>query len=94
MVTFHHRVIGSALACAWAALFGAQPALAQSAAPVGQAVYQEHCAMCHEQLSDRIPHREALQKLPAARILRALDAGAMLAIALTKHRDERIAVAA
>ena len=95
MATLHHGVIGSALACAWAALFGAQPALAQSAAPpVGQAVYQEHCAMCHEQLSDRISHREALQKLPAARILRALDAGAMLAIALSMHRDERIAVAA
>ena len=69
-------------------------AAAQSVAPVsGEAVYQKRCAACHEQISPRIPHREALNKMPAARILRALDAGAMLAVALTMHRDERIAVA-
>jgi polyvinyl alcohol dehydrogenase (cytochrome) len=67
----------------------AQPA----AQPAGQAVYAEHCALCHEQVDERIPHRTALQQLPAARIVRALDAGAMLAIAMTMNRDERIAVA-
>src|SRR6185436_18222331 len=75
-------------------LFGADEAEAQAAAqPSGQAVYAEHCALCHEQVDERIPHRSALQQLPAARIVRALDAGAMLAIAMSMNRDERIAVA-
>jgi polyvinyl alcohol dehydrogenase (cytochrome) len=68
--------------------------MAQPASPfAGDAVYQKRCASCHEQNSPRIPHREALQKMPAARILRALDSGAMMAIAFTMHRDERVAVA-
>jgi polyvinyl alcohol dehydrogenase (cytochrome) len=75
-------------------MFGAGAAEAQAAAPVsGQVVYAEHCALCHEQVDERIPHRSALQQLPAARIVRALDAGAMLAIAMTMNRGERIAVA-
>ena len=76
-------------------VFRAEAAEAQEAAaqPSGQAVYAEHCALCHEQVNERIPHRSALQQLPASRIVRALDAGAMLAIAMTMNRDERIAVA-
>jgi polyvinyl alcohol dehydrogenase (cytochrome) len=75
-------------------LFGAGAAEGQPAAqPSGQVVYAEHCAMCHEQVDERIPHRSALQQLPSARIVRALDAGAMLAIAMSMNRDERIAVA-
>jgi polyvinyl alcohol dehydrogenase (cytochrome) len=56
-------------------------------------VYAEHCALCHEQIDERIPHRSALQQMSAARIVRALDAGAMLAIAMSMDRDERLAVA-
>ena len=75
-------------------LFGAEVAEAQVAAqPSGAVVYAEHCALCHEQVDERIPHRSALQQLPAERIVRALDAGAMLAIAMTMNRDERLAVA-
>jgi polyvinyl alcohol dehydrogenase (cytochrome) len=59
----------------------------------GQAVYQKKCAACHEQSSERIPPREALQKLPAQRIVRALDTGAMMAIGFTLSREDRIAVA-
>src|SRR5688572_26751146 len=82
------------LAFTWAAFFTAQSATAQSAtSAAGDAVYKKRCAGCHEQTSPRIPHREALQKLPSARILRALDSGAMMAIAFTMHRDERMAVA-
>ncbi len=71
-------------------LLGPAPAAAQTS---GEVVYAEHCALCHEQVDDRIPHRSALQQMPAARIVRALDAGAMLAIAMTMNRDERLAVA-
>src|SRR5688572_1520629 len=75
-------------------LGGPEAAEAQAAAqPAGAVVYAEHCALCHEQVNERIPHRTALQQLPAERIVRALDAGAMLAIAMTMNRDERIAVA-
>src|SRR5579863_3626930 len=64
-----------------------------AASPSGEAVYQKRCSGCHEQTSPRIPHREALQKMPSARILRALDSGAMMSIAFTMSRDDRIAVA-
>jgi polyvinyl alcohol dehydrogenase (cytochrome) len=67
--------------------------LAVWAAPSGEAVYQKRCSLCHEQINDRIPHREALQKMPSARILRALDSGAMMAIAFTMSREDRISVA-
>ncbi len=72
-------------------LFAASAA-AQTPNP-GQAVYQKKCAGCHEQASERIPPREALQKLPAQRIVRALDTGAMMAIGFTLSREDRIAVA-
>jgi len=64
-----------------------------AASTAGEAVYQKRCASCHEQTSPRIPHREALQKLPSARILRALDSGAMMSIAFTMSREDRMAVA-
>jgi polyvinyl alcohol dehydrogenase (cytochrome) len=62
-------------------------------APSGEEVYKKRCSGCHEHLNPRIPPREALQRMPSARILRALDSGVMMAIAFTLHRDERIAVA-
>jgi len=84
----------AAVVFAGAALLTASSAPAQSTTPpAGEAVYAEHCALCHERVDARIPHRQALQQLPAARIVRALDAGAMLAIAMTMNRDERLAVA-
>jgi polyvinyl alcohol dehydrogenase (cytochrome) len=63
------------------------------AAPPGEAVYQKRCSGCHEQSNDRIPPRDALQKMPSARILRALDSGAMMAVAFTMNREDRMAVA-
>ncbi len=72
------------------ALWQTQPLLAATA---GEAVYQKRCAGCHEQVSDRIPARDALQKMPSARILRALNSGAMMAIAFTMSGEDRMAVA-
>ena len=59
----------------------------------GEAVYTRRCASCHDQLNPRIPPKASLQRMPATRIVRALDTGAMMAIAFTMHRDERLAVA-
>src|SRR5258708_16124712 len=63
------------------------------AAGPGEAVYQKRFSACHEQTNERIPHREALQKMPSARILRTLNSGAMMAIAFTMSGEDRMAVA-
>src|SRR5437867_8797254 len=62
-------------------------------AATGDEVYKSRCAGCHDQLSARIPSREALQKMSATRILRTLDFGLMMSIAYPMRREEREAVA-
>jgi polyvinyl alcohol dehydrogenase (cytochrome) len=59
----------------------------------GAEVYQKRCASCHDQAGSRAPSRDALQKLSAARILRTLDFGLMMAVAYPIKREERVAVA-
>jgi polyvinyl alcohol dehydrogenase (cytochrome) len=69
-------------------------ASAQNAAPIsGADVYQKRCATCHDQVGNRAPSRDALQKMPAARILRTLDFGLMMGVAYPMKREEREAVA-
>jgi polyvinyl alcohol dehydrogenase (cytochrome) len=77
-------------------LFAPLPAAAQATAPkaAGEAVYKQRCAGCHEQTNPRIPPRSTLSQMPATRILRALDFGAMMTVAYPMSRDEREAVAA
>jgi predicted flavoprotein YhiN len=65
---------------------------AQAARASGEAAYLKYCASCHEQVSARIPTREALTKMSASRILRTLDFGLMMSIAYPMRRDEREAV--
>src|ERR1700686_1307987 len=69
------------------------PPLMPAAESSGEAVYTKRCAGCHEQTNPRVPHRDALEKMPSARILSALDSGAMMAVAMTMDRADRIAVA-
>lgn len=64
-----------------------------NAAVSGEDVYRQRCASCHEQTGQRIPTRETLQQMPAARILRALDFGVMITVAYPMRREEREAVA-
>ena len=63
------------------------------AGPGGEEIYQKRCAICHEQVNDRIPQRLVLQKMPAGRILRALNAGPMMSVALTMNQEDRATVA-
>ena len=65
----------------------------QAAPEAGEAVFKRHCAGCHEQNNPRIPTRETLQKLPATRILRTLNYGAMITVAYTMSMSQREAVA-
>jgi polyvinyl alcohol dehydrogenase (cytochrome) len=67
-------------------------ALAPSAGP-GAEVYQKRCAVCHDQAGSRAPSKNALEKLSAARILRTLDFGLMMAVAYPMNRADREAVA-
>ena len=60
----------------------------------GEAVYQKHCARCHEMATPRVPHREALMQMSASRILRSMDFGSMMALSYRLRRNEREAVAA
>ena len=55
---------GSALLDLGKQMVDADVAEAQVAAlPEGATVYAEHCALCHEQVDERIPHRSALQQM-------------------------------
>jgi polyvinyl alcohol dehydrogenase (cytochrome) len=71
---------------------GSSTALA-AASVSGADVYQKRCARCHDQAGSRAPSRDALQKLSAARIMRTLDFGLMMAVAYPIKREEREAVA-
>ena len=75
-----------------AGLIAAQMASAQTVSGAG--VYQQRCAQCHENAAaNRAPSRDALQKMPASRILRTLDFGLMMGVAYPLTREERTAVA-
>src|SRR5580704_4603205 len=69
------------------------PTLLSAASDSGEAVYEQRCARCHDLGNPRIPTRETLRKMPATRILRALNYGAMIAIAYTMNNSQREAVA-
>jgi polyvinyl alcohol dehydrogenase (cytochrome) len=60
---------------------------------LGEAVYQQHCAACHDHPGPSIPPRSALQELSVGRILHTLDFGVMMRIAYPLRRSEREAVA-
>jgi polyvinyl alcohol dehydrogenase (cytochrome) len=59
----------------------------------GEEIYAKRCAMCHDQPNERIPPRAVLQKLPASRIVRELNAGVMMAVGFALSREDRLAVA-
>ena len=59
----------------------------------GAALYKQHFAACHDQVSPRIPPRGALQKMSARRILRTLDFGLMSSIGNPLLRKERETIA-
>jgi len=87
------RALSVVSACVLALLGLTVDSRAQGAGGSGEQVYQTRCASCHDQANPRIPPRNALQKMSALRILRALDFGVMMTVAYPLTRDERQAVA-
>lgn len=59
----------------------------------GASLYQKHCAMCHESPKGRTPSVDALKKMSAAAILRALDGGVMRDQGKGLSTQERASVA-
>jgi polyvinyl alcohol dehydrogenase (cytochrome) len=75
-------------------LMSFQPALAAADAPDdGAALYQEHCAVCHERPETKAPPVETLRQFPFARILQSMTIGIMLpqAAGLDLAQRQRIA---
>lgn len=67
---------------------------AQAASPDGDALYRTHCASCHSSGSPRVPSLQNLQKLPAGRIVQALESGVMRVIGtFDLNGPQRVAVA-
>ena len=92
--TTHPRAFPVVFACVIVGSSLVATSRGQIAGPSGEQIYRTRCASCHDQVSPRIPPREALQKMSALRIIRALDFGAMMTVAYPLSRDERQAVAA
>jgi polyvinyl alcohol dehydrogenase (cytochrome) len=68
-------------------------AVAQDRAPDGAALYQRHCASCHDNGAARAPDREALKTMLPARVLTAMETGPMISMATGRSVAERRAIA-
>jgi polyvinyl alcohol dehydrogenase (cytochrome) len=60
---------------------------------LGETVYRERCAGCHDAFESRAPTQAALRQMPVARILRAMDFGVMMSVTYSLDRPQREAVA-
>ena len=59
----------------------------------GKALYQQHCASCHEGAMPKAPHREFLETMPPQAVINALTTGIMVqeAAALGKQQKQQVA---
>ncbi len=58
----------------------------------GEALYQAHCARCHEGQVKRAPHRDVISRLPALMVLHSLERGRMKFQGMTRTNQERRAI--
>jgi mono/diheme cytochrome c family protein len=63
------------------------------AAPDGKALYEKHCAGCHDAALPRVPNRDTLQQLSPQAIVDALERGAMRKQGMELAPEERRVVA-
>ena len=57
------------------------------------ALFEQHCAVCHDRPETKAPSRETLQQMPLSRILSAMEIGRMAAQASVLSPQQREAVA-
>jgi polyvinyl alcohol dehydrogenase (cytochrome) len=77
------------------ALMSAAPAFAQASVnpPDPAAFYQQSCAQCHDGQLDRAPNRDVLRGMTPERVLRALESGPMISMAMGRSTADRRAIA-
>lgn len=66
---------------------------AVQAPPQAAGLYQERCAMCHDQAQERVPPRAMMIEMSAERVLRAMTTGAMAPQADGLKEEDRRALA-
>ena len=59
----------------------------------GEALYQAHCARCHEGQVKRAPQRDVMSRLPAVMVLHSLERGRMKFLGMARTNQERRALA-
>ena len=59
----------------------------------GAALYQAHCARCHEGQVKRAPQRDVMSRLPAVMVLHSLERGRMKFLGMARTNHERRALA-
>ena len=70
-------------------LLGATPALAQD----GETLYEQYCASCHDNPTDRAPSRAALADYNANAVFHALEAGIMQTQSAMLDEEQKIVLA-
>ncbi len=58
----------------------------------GEALYQAHCARCHEGQVKRAPHRDIMSRLPALMVLNSMELGKMKFQGMMRTGRERRAI--
>ncbi len=58
----------------------------------GAALYQAHCAHCHDGQVKRAPHRDVMSRLPASTVLNSLERGRMKFLGMMRTGQERQAI--
>lgn len=100
IIRFARTALVLALTAAWVAAalwLPSAPGLTSAAAqapPNGAALYQTHCASCHDAPEGRTPGRDALRARTGQAILTALEGGTMAVQGQALNAAERRAVAA
>lgn len=84
------RCVATVVLCVWVLLIDSK-ALAQ--VPDSEALYQQHCAACHDGSADRAPSRLALSDYNPNAIFQALESGIMRLQGIALTRKQKIQLA-
>src|SRR5262249_45110710 len=87
------KLAPAVVACTAFAWISPDPASAQNAAPDGAALYQTHCASCHDNGAARAPDRETLKTMLPTGVLAAMETGPMISMATGRSVAERRVIA-